>query len=73
MKLQIYTTMSPTKQNNEESNNDIDIARQQLNTAKEKVESSLQLFENYKSKEDALWKIDRRGMDKSSFSIQGIT
>ena len=57
MKLQIYTTMSPTKQNNDDSNNDIDIARQQLETAKEKVESALQLFENFKQKEDALWKV----------------
>ena len=57
MKLQIYTTRSPTKQNNEESNNDIDIARQQLNTAKEKVASSLKIYERYKLQEDALWKI----------------
>ena len=57
MKLQIYTTMSPTKQNNDDSNNDIDIAMQQLNTAKQKVESALQLFENFKQEEDALWKI----------------
>jgi len=57
MKLQIYTTMSPTKQNNDDSNNDIDIARQQLETAKEKVESALQLFEKFKQKEDSLWRV----------------
>jgi len=48
--------MSPTKQNND-NNNDIDIARQQLDTAKEKVASSLKIYERYHSQEDALWKI----------------
>ena len=57
MKLKIYTTMSPTTKTDNDSDNDIDIARQQLDTAKEKVASSLKIFDKYKQEEDALWKI----------------
>ena len=69
MKLQVYTTMSPTKQN-KESDNDIDIARQQLDTAKEKVASSLKIYERYNS-QNAAWR--EMGAGPEVLDISGIS